>query len=135
MAEAGPNMPKPPRSDKPIRPDLRRGARSRRGADSVKSWLEVSNPLLASISAQATRQASWRQWLDTHLPASLRERITGIVERDSVLVVYAESAGWCVRLRYVLAELETQLRACEPSISRISVRVLPPGATRQAPRP
>jgi hypothetical protein len=118
-------MPKPPRSDKNIRANLRHGARNRRGADSVKGLLARPSPVLASITDQAARQASWRRWLDERLPAPLPARITGIVERDGVLVLYAESAGWGVRLRYALAELEAQLRGAHPAISRITVRVLP----------
>jgi hypothetical protein len=84
--------------------------------------------VLASISDQARRQADWRQWLDGRLPPPLAARITGIVERDGALVLYAQSAGWGVRLRYALAELETELRCSHPAISRVAVRVLPRAA-------
>ena len=120
-------MPKRPPRDKKIRANLRPGTRGRGGADSVKSLLARPSPVLASISAQAGRQATWRQWLDERLPPPLRARITGIVERDGGLVVYAESAGWGVRLRYALAELEAELRSAHPRISRLAVRVLPGG--------
>lgn len=118
-------MPKPPLSDKKIPPELPTRAHRRRGADSVKGWLERSSPLTASIADQAGRQARWRRWLDARLAGELSARITGIVERGGDLVLYAESAGWCARLRYALAELEADLRATHPSIERVSVRVLP----------
>lgn len=118
-------MPKPPLSDKRISAEVPTRPHARRGADSVKGWLERSGPLGASIADQAGRQARWRGWLATRLSGELRARITGVVERDGDLVLYAESAGWCVRLRYALAELEAELRAAHPSIERVSVRVLP----------
>lgn len=126
-------MPKPPSSDKPNRATLRRGTRRRRGTDSVKSLLARPAPVLASIAEQAARQRRWRDWLAEHLP-SLAARITGVVEREGELVVFAESAGWGVRLRYAMAELERELRSCNPAIERIVVRILPqgppPGASR-----
>jgi len=119
-------MPKQPPSDKKIRASLRHGARNRRGADSVKSLLAARpSPVLASIGEQARRQASWRQWFGERLPPPLPARITGIVERDGALVLFAESAGWGVRLRYAVAELEAELRGAHPTISRVAVRVLP----------
>ncbi|MGH8150907.1 MAG: hypothetical protein ACRETB_13175 [Steroidobacteraceae bacterium] len=84
--------------------------------------------MLASIADQAARQAGWRGWLNEHLP-SLVTRITGVVERDGELVLFAESAGWGVRLRYAMAELEPELRRSHPAIVRIAVRVLPGGRT------
>jgi hypothetical protein len=121
-------MPKPPRSDKNLRTTLRRSTRTRRGADSVKSLLARQAPVLASIADQAARQAGWRGWLSEHLP-SLVMRITGVVERDGELVLFAESAGWGVRLRYAMAELEPELRRSHPAITRVAVRVLPAGRT------
>jgi hypothetical protein len=83
--------------------------------------------VLAALADQAARQRAWRKWLDERLPEPLRARITGMVERDGELVIFAESAGWGVRLRYAVAELEADLRGAHPAISRVVVRVLPSG--------
>ncbi|MGH8258114.1 MAG: hypothetical protein ACREUG_00315 [Steroidobacteraceae bacterium] len=99
--------------------------------DSVKSLLARSTPVLTSIADQVARQRSWRAWLDERLPESLRTRITGVVERDGELVIFTQSAGWGVRLRYAVAEIETELRLARPEVSRIIVRVLPAGDTGQ----
>jgi len=131
-------MPKKLRRDKKNRPGSRHGvARSRPGADSVadsvkrldsvKSLLGRPSSLLASIAEQSARQRLWRAWLDERIAEPLRARITGVVERDGALVIYAQSAGWGVRLRYVVAELEADLRRAHPEISRVVVRVLPGG--------
>lgn len=121
-------MPNKLQRDKKNRRGSRRGvARIRPGADSVKSLLARPSPVLAAVADQAARQRAWRAWLDGRLPEPLRARITGMVERDGELVIFAESAGWGVRLRYAVAELEADLRGAHPAISRVVVRVLPSG--------
>lgn len=121
-------MPNKPRRDKQIRSALHRGARTRPGADSVKSLLARSGPVMASIADQASRQRAWRKWLEERLPAGLAARVTGVVERDGELVIFTESAGWGVRLRYALAELDAELRRGPPALERVVVRVLPKGS-------
>ena len=51
--------------------------------------------------------------------------MTGVVEKGGELVIFTVSAGWGVRLRYALAELESELRSAHPSIDSVIVRVLP----------
>jgi hypothetical protein len=77
------------------------------------------------ITAQASRQNFWNCWLSTHLPTQLRSRISGVTERDGTLVVFATTAAWSARLRYALLELEREVRAADPAVSDIEVRVLP----------
>jgi hypothetical protein len=88
--------------------------------------------MLASIADQAARQRAWREWLDARFPEPLRARITGVVERDGELVIFTASAGWGVRLRYALAELDGELRRARPEITRVLVRVLPEGEAPSA---
>ncbi len=122
-------MPKKPRRDKKIRPALRRSAHARAGADSVKSLLARPGPVMASIADQTSRQLGWRKWLTERLPEGLAARVTGVVERDGELVIFTESAGWGVRLRYALAELDSELRRTHPAVERVGVRVLPKGSS------
>jgi hypothetical protein len=96
--------------------------------DSVKKLLSKLTPNLKRVSAQAARQNFWRDWLDTHLPQEIRERLTGVVEREGVLVIFTESAAWSARLRYLVQEMEAQIRAADPKIIEVNVRVLPRGA-------
>jgi hypothetical protein len=93
--------------------------------DSVKSVLESGGSTLAAIQAQAARQQHWRRWLGERLTPALLASVTGVVERDAELVIFTASAAWAVRLRYVLAEHESALRA-ESELLKIRVRVLPP---------
>jgi hypothetical protein len=105
----------------------RAGLKSRtlRSTHSVKDLLQHRTPILTRLTDQAARQDLWNAWLSTHLPGGLRARVSGVNERDGTLVVFAESAAWCARLRYALAELEPLLRAERPAVAAIEVRVLP----------
>jgi|SRR5579872_1277457 len=100
-------------------------SKTHRPADSVKALLSRVSPTLTRVSDQASRQSRWRSWLSQQLPGELYPRISGVVERDGQLVIFAESAAWSARLRYAVVELEAAIRAFEPQIQQIRVRVLP----------
>jgi predicted nucleic acid-binding Zn ribbon protein len=104
------------------------GSRLSNQTDSVKELLSKLTPTLSRVTAQVARRDFWRDWLDAHLPLEIREKLTGVVERDGVLVIFAESAAWCARLRYAVQELDARIRAADPKITEVSVRVLPRGA-------
>ena len=100
-------------------------SRTLRSTHSVKDLLKRSLPALTRLTDQAARQDLWSEWLGAHLPAEMHARISGVNEREGTLVVFAESAAWCARLRYALLELEGSLRATHPLVESIQVRVLP----------
>ena len=104
------------------------GSRLSNQTDSVKELLFKLTPALKRVTAQKSRQDFWREWLDAHLPSEIREKLTGIVEREGVLVIFAESAAWSARLRYLVQEMESQIRIADPNIAEVSVRVLPRGS-------
>ena len=92
---------------------------------SVKEVLDRSSPTLTRVSEQAHRQNYWKNWLAQHLPAELTARLSGVVERENTLVIFAESAAWSARLRYVMQDLEPRIKQAQPSIQHVSVRVMP----------
>lgn len=96
-----------------------------RQPDSVKQVLDRLTPTLTRVSEQASRQAFWKQWLAQHLPSELTPRLSGVVERDDTLVIFAESAAWSARLRYVMQELAPEIKQAQPTIQQVSVRVMP----------
>jgi hypothetical protein len=96
-----------------------------RRPDSVKDVLGRLTPTLTRVSDQAARQTFWKQWLSQHLPSELTPKLSGVVERDNTLVIFAESAAWSARLRYVIQELEPQIKQAQPTIQLVSVRVRP----------
>jgi hypothetical protein len=92
---------------------------------SVKEVLGRATPALTRVADQASRRSYWQQWLAKHLPAQLAARLSGVVEREDTLVIFAESAAWSARLRYVMQELEGQIKQARPTIQHVSVRVMP----------
>jgi hypothetical protein len=79
------------------------------------------------VTAQAARANFWSEWLSQRLPAELRARLSGVIERDATLVIFAESAAWSARLRYAIQELEPQIRAAAAGLDSVVVRVRPRG--------
>ena len=96
-----------------------------RRPDSVKDVLGRLTPTLTRVSDQAARQTFWKQWLAQHLPSELTPKLSGVVERDDTLVIFAKSAAWSARLRYVIQELEPRIKQAQPTIQQVSVRVMP----------
>jgi hypothetical protein len=122
-------MPKLPRRNKRDGSRIRStgGSRLSNRTDSVKEILSKLTPSLKRVTDQGQRQDFWRQWLDTYLPVEIRGKLTGVVERDGTLVIFAESPAWSARLRYAVQEIETQILSAKPGITAINVRVLPRG--------
>jgi len=104
-----------------------RTGRTSASAHSVKELLARRGPTLMRVTAQASRQNFWSCWLSTHLPREIRPRVSGVTERDGTLVIFAETAAWSARLRYAILELEREIRAADPALTAIEVRVLPRG--------
>jgi len=96
-----------------------------RSPDSVKEVLGRLTPTLTRVSDQAARQTFWKQWLAQHLPSELTPRLSGVVDRGDTLVIFAESAAWSARLRYVMQELDAEIKQAQPTIQQVSVRVMP----------
>jgi hypothetical protein len=103
----------------------RRVRRRKRRIDSVKDLLEGAQSHFQRIKEQEARQAQWRGWLAENLPLELCREVSGVVERQGTLVVFASSAAWAARVRFALAEREADLRRAHPAIERLQVRVLP----------
>ena len=82
-------------------------------------------PAVTAVTLERERTALWQDWLAAHVPAALAARVTGLTEREDTLVVFAESAAWCARLRFALQELEAAARELRPQLKAIEVRVLP----------
>ena len=116
-----------------LRRDKRGGSRNSatnvskpfRRADSVKDLLAHASPTLTRVTDQTNRQNHWKQWLAAHLPPALTPHLSGVVEREDTLVIFAESAAWSARLRYVIQELEPGIKQARPTIQHVSVRVMP----------
>jgi hypothetical protein len=123
-------MPNMPRRNKHDGSQIRNtsGSRLSNQTDSVKDLLAKLTPNLKRVTEQGHRQDFWRDWLVAHLSAEIIEKLTGVVERDGVLVIFAESPAWSARLRFYVQEIEAQILTAKPGITAVNVRVLPRGA-------
>jgi len=92
---------------------------------SVKDLLARRAPGLTRITAHTTRQYFWSCWLSERLPPELRPKVAGVSESAGTLVIFAETAAWSARLRYAVLELEQEIRAADPALIAIRIRVLP----------
>ena len=92
---------------------------------SVKDLLARRALGLSRVTKQVARQNFWSCWLGSRLPPEICPHLSGISERDGTLTVFAESAAWSARLRYAVLELEREIRATDPSLISVEVRVLP----------
>ena len=100
-----------------------------RRPDSVKDLLARRAPTLTRVTTQAAHQAAranfWHDWLSKRLPPETSARISGVVERDDTLVIFAESAAWSARLRFAVHELEREILAAATGLATVVVRVRP----------
>ncbi len=81
--------------------------------------------------SQADRQ-DWLARVSEMLPEELRGSLVSVTQRQGQLTILTSSAAWSSRVRYALATLESQLRAEQPDIVKVLVRVSPAG---RAPGP
>jgi Dna[CI] antecedent, DciA len=123
-------MPNMPRRNKHDGSQIRStsGSRLSNQTDSVKDLLAKFTPGLKRVTEQVHQQDFWRAWLPAHLTAEICGKLTGVVERDGTLVIFAESPAWAARLRFFVQEITPQILAAKPGITEVSVRVLPRGA-------
>jgi len=68
---------------------------------------------------------SWREWLKNNLPEALDAHVSGVVERDDTLTIFADSSAWSARLRYLVTELEPAVRGASATVKYIVIKVMP----------
>jgi hypothetical protein len=77
-----------------------------------------------------TQPFDWIGFLSEELIPDLSSRITTTEWAEGGrLVIYTESAVWCTRLRYALAEALPAIQGRRPEIRRIEVRIAPERAS------
>ena len=85
----------------------------------------ISRNVATPVAAQRQAQLGWREWLKNKLPENIEAHVTGVVEREGTLTVFAESAAWSARLRFAIVELEAQIRERNAQIGKLIVKVMP----------
>jgi hypothetical protein len=116
-------MHKKPAADKKTRA-RNRSARALYGKSPSKiKDLLSRGPQLRELALRLPQQQSWVQWLRELVPAELAPHIVNAVPKGAELVVFADSAAWCTRLRYALVAIEAQIAARDAAVQRTRVRV------------
>jgi hypothetical protein len=97
-----------------------------RAPESVKALLgRISQSSLTRVAEQRQAQQDWRSWLKKRLSSELDAHVTGVVENPTGLTVFADSAAWSARLRFVVAEFETEIREQNAALQKVVVKVMP----------
>jgi hypothetical protein len=121
---------KAPQDKKPVQEKRRKSAFPKPGArlggpvqglDSImkkQGWLQ-------DLERKLGAQRQWLDWLSEALPAELRGQLVYAVQRGPELTVLTTSAAWSARVRFAVVELEDRIRARQPDIVKITVRVAP----------
>ena len=100
----------------------------RKTPSSINDLLQ-RRPVFRELGARIPEQQSWSEWLRHLVPADLAPHIVNVVPKPAgttgtlELVVLADSAAWCARLRYALGGLEPQILSRDAAVRRIRVRV------------
>ena len=80
------------------------------------------------VSQLSDRQRYWRDFLGQRLQEELFRQITGIVEQEGRLSVFASSPAWSARLRFAMAELWPEVSATHAALQTWVVKVQPKAA-------
>ena len=96
-----------------------------RRPDSVKDLLARRAPNLMRVTTLTRRANFWHDWLSKRLPPETGVRVSGVVEREDTLVIFAESAAWSARLRFAVQELEPEILHAADGLKSVVVRVRP----------
>jgi Dna[CI] antecedent, DciA len=85
---------------------------------------------LQELAARLPEQQSWVQWLRSLVSPELAAHIVNVVPKPlatepsrTELLVLADSAAWCARLRYALAGLEAEISQRDAAVQRMRVGV------------
>jgi hypothetical protein len=91
----------------------------------VKDLIKKTKLIRSDAAQFFDAERNWREFVAARLEPELLGRISAIAAQPPRLTFYADSPAWSARLRYALAELEPAIRARDPSIASVVVRVRP----------
>jgi len=111
-------MPKRPHRNKQT---LRPGSAPK----TVGDLMSVRLPALAQRARSTPETSEWHVAVMKALGSPLANKVNGCTLDRGTLTVNAESSAWAARMRFVLAEHETELRSATPGFRGFMVRVRP----------
>jgi len=111
-------MPKRPHRNKQT---LRPGSAPKTVGDLMSARL----PALAQRARSAPETSEWHVAVMKAFGSPLANKVNGCSLESGTLTVIAESSAWAARMRFVLAEHETEMRSAIPGYRGFTVRVRP----------
>jgi len=116
-------MPKRPfRNKQTVRP----GSKPATAGDLISARL----PALAQRALSPPDSSTWQFTVMKALGNELGNKVNRCTLDGGRITVIAESSAWAARMRFVLAEIESELRAATPGFREVIVRVRPRQASR-----
>ena len=93
-------------------------------SDRFKHVSETLGPLLADLERRVQSTVDLTMLVRTALQGAEKDHIVSVTCRDDTLVVLADSAAWCPRIRYAQQQVLDALRAGgETRFTKLKVKV------------
>jgi len=93
-------------------------------SDRFKHVAETLGPLLADLERRVQSTVDLTMQVRTALQGAEKDHIVSVTCRDDTLVVLADSAAWCPRIRYAQQHVLDALRASgETRFTKLKVKV------------
>jgi hypothetical protein len=93
-------------------------------SDRFKHVVENLGPLFAALEQRVQATIDLTARVRTALQGAEKEHIVSVTCRDDTLVVLADSAAWCPRIRYAQQQVLDALRATgETRFTKLKVKV------------
>ena len=93
-------------------------------SDRFKHVTETLGPLLADMERRVQSTVDLTMQVRTALQGAEKDHIVSVTCRDDTLVVLADAAAWCPRVRYAQQQVLDTLRASgETRFTKLKVRV------------
>ena len=93
-------------------------------SDRFKHVTETLGPLLADMERRVQSTVDLTMQVRTALQGAEKDHIVSVTCRDDTLVVLADSAAWCPRIRYAQQQVLDALRANgETRFTKLKVKV------------
>ncbi len=86
----------------------------------------LANNTLASLIAHSRQQEALLKQVRSLLPEPLNQHCCAAIQRDQLLILYADSSAWASRLRYFCRNLSRHLQQQDVIVQKITIRVLIP---------
>jgi hypothetical protein len=94
------------------------------------SKVVISRSSLSQLTAQLSAQKALLKQIRQLLPPPLDTQLKAVVLQQGNLTLFVSSPVWASRLRYLLPQLQAQLKKCDIHPNRVRTSILPDATTK-----